>query len=64
MAVQLIFVGCCYQDLFNIAHSIHMQLPPSFFSMHLVSIHVVYPYSCRDTTTARKIIAFYFIELV
>ena len=29
-------VGCCFQDLFNIAHSILVQFPSSFFSIHLV----------------------------
>ena len=27
------FVGCCFQDLFNIAHSILVQFPSTFFSM-------------------------------
>ena len=39
------FVGCCFQDLFNIARSIILQLLSSFFSMRLVSvdgcIHIV-----------------------
>ena len=39
------YVGCCFQDLFNIAHRNLLQLPSSFFSICLVSIHVVYPYS-------------------
>ena len=30
-------VGCCRQDLFNIARSILMQLPSSFFSSRLVN---------------------------
>ena len=30
------FVGCCFQDLFDIVHSILVQLLPSFFSLHLV----------------------------
>ena len=34
------FVGCCLQDLFNIARSILVQLPSSFFSIRLVSIHL------------------------
>ena len=46
------FVGCCLQDSFNIANSILVQLPSSFFSMHLVSIHVVHQYSSTDMTTA------------
>ena len=39
------FVGCCLQDLFNIACSILMILPSSFFSSRFLSIKVVHPYS-------------------
>ena len=35
------FVVCCLNDLFNIARSILMLLPSSFFSIRLVSVHVV-----------------------
>ena len=35
------FVGCCLQNLFNTARSILIQLPSSFLSIHLVSVHVV-----------------------
>ena len=52
------FVGCWFQDLFNIAHSIFRQFPSSFFFIHLISVHVVHPYSRIDTTTE---IPFYFI---
>ena len=45
-------MGWCFQELFNIACSILVQLASSFFSMYLVSIHVVHPYSCIVTTTA------------
>ena len=45
---------CCFQDLFNIARSILVQLPSSFISKHLVSIHVVHPDSSIDTTVAWK----------
>ena len=48
------FVGCCFQDLFNIAFSILVQFPSSFFSLRLVSIHMVHPYSWIDTTAAWK----------
>ena len=48
------FVGCCLQDLFNIACSILVLLPSSFFSSCLVSVHVVHPYSRIDTITAWK----------
>ena len=36
------FVWCCLQDLFNIARSILVQLPSSFFSIRLVSVYVVH----------------------
>ena len=48
------FVGCCYQDLFNVACSILVHLPSSFFSIRLVSVQVVHPYSSMDTTVAWK----------
>ena len=48
------FVGCYFQDLFNIACSILVQLPSSFVSICLVSVHVVHPYSSMDTITAWK----------
>ena len=47
-------VGCCLQDLFNIAHKILVKLPSSFFSNRLVSVRVVHPYSSIDTTAAWK----------
>ena len=52
------FVECCLQDLFNIAHSILVLLPSSFFFKRLVSIHVVNPYSSIDTTAAWKKLRF------
>ena len=55
------FVGCCFQDLFNIACRILVQFLSSFFSMHLVSVHVVHPCSRTDMTAAWKKSAFYFI---
>ena len=33
--------GYCFQDLFSKAHRILGQLPSSFFSMRLVSVHVI-----------------------
>ena len=48
------FVRCCLQDLFNIASSILVQLPSSFFSIHLVSLHVGHLYSSIDMTAAWK----------
>ena len=47
-------VGCCHQDLFNIARSILVELRSSFFSSSFISIHVVHPCSSIDTTAAWK----------
>ena len=44
-------VGCYLKDWFNIASSI-------LFSIRLVSIHIVHPYSSIDTTAARKKLRF------
>ena len=52
------FVGCCLQDMFNIARSILVQLPSSFFSGRLVSVHVVHPYKSIDTTAVWKKLRF------
>ena len=52
------FVGYCFQNLFNIAHSILLQFLSSFFSLRLVGIHVVHPYSRIDMTTAWKKLRF------
>ena len=49
-----LFVGCCFQDLLNITHSILVQFSSSFFSIFFVSIYVVYPYNRIDTTAAWK----------
>ena len=46
------FVGCCRQDLFNIARNIFVKLPFSFFSSRFVSVQVVHPYSSINTTAA------------
>ena len=51
-------MGFCFQDLFNIARSILVQLPSSFFSIRLVSVHVVHPYSTMDRTAAGKKLRF------
>ena len=45
-------VGCCLQGLFNIALSILVKMPSSFFSIRLVSVHVVHPYCSIDTIAA------------
>ena len=47
------FVGCCLQG-----GSILVQLPSSYFTIHLVSVHVVHPYSSIDTITAWKKLCF------
>ena len=52
------FVGCCRQDLFNIAHNSLVQLPSSFFYSCLVSVQVVHPYSSINTTVAWKKLRF------
>ena len=52
------FVGCCLPDLFNIARSILVLLPSSFFSSRLVSVHVVHSYSSIETTAAWKKLRF------
>ena len=48
------FVECCLWDLFNIACSILALLPSIFFSIRLVSVQVVHPYSSVDTTADWK----------
>ena len=47
-------IECCFLDLFNIIRRILVQLTLSFFSLGLVSIHVIYSYCCMDTTAAWK----------
>ena len=51
-------MGCCLRDLFNIARSILVLLPSCFFSMRLVSVHVVHPYRSIDTTAGWKKLRF------
>ena len=48
------FVGCCFQDLFNITHSILVQFQSSLFSIHFISVHVVHPYSRLGTAALWK----------
>ena len=52
------FVGCCFQDVFNILHSILMQMPSSLFYVCFVSVHVVHPFSSMGTTTTCKKLLF------
>ena len=54
------FVGCCPHDLLHITYSILVQLPSSFFSIRLVSVHVVHPYTSIGTTAAWKKLLTYF----
>ena len=56
------FVDYCFQHLFNIARSILVQFLSSFFSICLVSIHVVHPYSRIDTTAAWKKLHFILLD--
>ena len=48
------FVGCCFQDVINIARSILAQLPSSLFSILFVSVNVVHLSNRTDTTAAWK----------
>ena len=48
------FVGCYFQDLFNIACNILMHFPSSFFSICFVSVHMVHPYNRINTNAAWK----------
>ena len=48
------FVGCCLEDLLNIARSVLVQIPSSLFSIRSFSVHVVHPYSSTDTNAAWK----------
>ena len=47
-------VGCCHQDMFNIARNVLVELPSRFFSSCFVSVQVVHPYSGIDTTAVWK----------
>ena len=49
----------CHYDLFNIARSILVYLPSSFFSIRFVSVHLVHPYKSIDTITAWKELRFF-----
>ena len=56
------FVECCFQDVFNIACSILVQLASRFFSICLVSVCVVYLYSSMSTITTWKKLHFVLSE--
>ena len=51
------FEGCCFQDLFDIDCSILVQLASSFYSVCLVSVQMVHPYSSMDMTSSLEKIA-------
>ena len=51
-----------FQDLFNTARSTRVQLPSSFFSIRLVSVHVVHPY--WHNCCLEKTVLFYRIGLI
>ena len=46
-------VGCCCQDLFNIARNILVSLPSSFFSNRLVSVQYLYKLLSFDSSLQR-----------
>ena len=48
------FVGCCSQDLFNIARTILVQFQSNYFSICLFNAHLVHPYSKIYITAAWK----------
>ena len=52
------FVGRCFQDLFIIACNILVQFMSRFFSICIVSAHVVHLYSSVDKTAAWKTLCF------
>ena len=52
------FVGCCFQDLSDLARSILVHFPSSFFSVRFFSVHVVHPYSRIGTTVTWKKLCF------
>ena len=47
-------MGCCFQDLFNIARSILVQFSSSVFSKGFLSVHMAHSCSRIDTTAAWK----------
>ena len=57
------FVGYCFQYLFNMASSILMKLPSSFFTVHLLSVLMVHPYSSINMNPDWKKNAFLFYRM-
>ena len=62
MVIQLLFVECCFKDLFKTVCSIFVKFLSNFFSMHFISIQVVHLYNSTETTTAWKKSSFIFSE--
>ena len=59
------FVGCCRQDLFNIARRILGWLPSSFFFSRFVIFHVVLPYTVSiRQLPGRNCVSFYRLGLI
>ena len=56
------FIRCCFQDLFSIVPSILVHFTSSFFSIRLVSVHLVHPYSWIDTTAAWEKLHFILLD--
>ena len=57
------FLGCCFQNLFNITRSILVQFSSGFFTMCFISVHVVHLLSSIDTTLlGRNPVLFYQID--
>ena len=52
------FVGCCFHDLFNITCTILVQLPSSFFFLHLICVYLVHPYSSIAWKKSRFILSY------
>ena len=52
------FMECCFLDLFNIARSLLVRFLSTFFSIRLVSVHAVHPYSSKIGTNC---VLFYWI---
>ena len=65
MGGKCLYSGCFarygFLELFNMAHSILVQFPSTFFSIHWVSVQVVHQYSRIDSNTAWKKLCFFFI---
>ena len=56
------FVGCCFQDLFNIALSILVQFSCSLFPEYFVRVHVMHPFSRINMTAGWKKLRFILLD--